>query len=191
MVVLALAVLGALLAASPAAAGSKCAKQVIADWYDNGRVDRIYPLHCYREAIKTLPVDVRDYSSAREDIERALQYATRDEPDPGDSGGGTTTAGSAGGGSTTPAETGSGSDAATTAPITTTGPKPGTPPRTGPRIDTGSQTEAGGAVDTSGPSSVPIPLIILGGLALLLLAAGSAGYIARRLHGRGGGAPPA
>ena len=37
------------------------------------------------------------------------------------------------------------------------------------------------------PSSVPLPLIILGALGLLLLAAGSAGYLKRRF---GGGDPP-
>ena len=41
----------------------------------------------------------------------------------------------------------------------------------------GTRTDASGAVDTSGPSSVPLPLLILGGLALLLLAAGGVGYL--------------
>jgi uncharacterized protein involved in exopolysaccharide biosynthesis len=51
--------------------------------------------------------------------------------------------------------------------------------------------------DTSGPSSVPVPLLVLGGLAVLLLAAGSAGYLRRRMNGDDDGdgslppAPPA
>ena len=47
--------------------------------------------------------------------------------------------------------------------------------------------------DTSGPSSVPVPLLVLGGLAVLLLAAGSAGYLRRRMGGDddGDGTPPA
>jgi hypothetical protein len=32
---------------------------------------------------------------------------------------------------------------------------------------------------------VPVPLLVLGGLALLLVAAGAAGLIAKRRHGRG------
>ena len=36
------------------------------------------------------------------------------------------------------------------------------------------------AVDTSGPSSVPVPLLVLGGLSLALLAAGGLGYVSRR-----------
>jgi hypothetical protein len=35
-------------------------------------------------------------------------------------------------------------------------------------------------VDTSGPSSVPIPLVVLGGMSLALLAAGALGYASRR-----------
>ena len=35
-------------------------------------------------------------------------------------------------------------------------------------------------VNTSSPSSVPIPLLVLGGMSLLLLAAGSLGYLSRR-----------
>jgi len=35
-------------------------------------------------------------------------------------------------------------------------------------------------VDTSGPSSVPIPLLVLGGMSLALLAAGGLGYLSRR-----------
>ena len=43
-----------------------------------------------------------------------------------------------------------------------------------------------GAVDAASDSasSVPIPLLILAGLALLLIAAGSAGYVFRRLQAR-------
>jgi len=33
--------------------------------------------------------------------------------------------------------------------------------------------------------SVPIPLLVLGGLALLLIAAGAAGVVAKRLQSRG------
>ena len=74
---------GLLFAVSTAAAAESCGKQVINDWYGDGRVDKIYPLHCYEDAIDALPVDVRDYSSAKEDIERALQFAVRNQPDPG------------------------------------------------------------------------------------------------------------
>jgi hypothetical protein len=71
--VLALAA-GVLLLALPGTAAAKtpCWKQVLNDW-SNGRPIKVYPLHCYRDAIKNLPEDLRDYSSAADDIQAALQ----------------------------------------------------------------------------------------------------------------------
>ena len=150
-VVVALAALVATAAPAAAAQTPSCAEQVVADWYDNGRVDYLYPLHCYREAIKSLPPDVKDYSSAKEEIERALQDAANRPP--------------------------------VTKPTRLTGTSTNPEETTGDDT-TGGQTVAGGSndngPDTAGPSSVPIPLIVLGGLSVLLLAAGSAGYLARR-----------
>ena len=46
---LALAMIAALAAAPTASAKTKpCADEVVADWYGDGRVDPIYPRHCYR-----------------------------------------------------------------------------------------------------------------------------------------------
>jgi hypothetical protein len=164
-----------LVGPTPATAASKsCADQVVADWYGDGRVDKIFPLHCYQEAIRSLPVDVLDYSNAKEDILRALQFARQNKPDPGPSGGEPTTGTTA---TTGPDDPGS-----------TTPGGPGDPHDPGDPGDGG--TVASGAVDTSGPSSIPIPLFILGGLALLLLAAGGAGYLSRRAQARREGGPP-
>jgi len=55
-----------------AAAATPCWKKVLNDW-SNGRAIGTYPLHCYRDAIRNLPEDLRDYSSAADDIEAALQ----------------------------------------------------------------------------------------------------------------------
>ena len=52
-----------------------CAKQVIEDWYSDGRVNKLYPLACYAAAIDLVPV--RDFSPPRQDIERALEFARR------------------------------------------------------------------------------------------------------------------
>jgi hypothetical protein len=57
---------------SQPAAGKACARTLLADWAD-GRIDRTYPLSCYREALKTLPTDLEVYSSAPEDIASALR----------------------------------------------------------------------------------------------------------------------
>ena len=76
-------VAASLTAALPAAASSTdaCAQRVIRDWYDGGRVDGVYPLRCYRAAIRALPEDVLQYSDARIEIERALAYAARGDRD--------------------------------------------------------------------------------------------------------------
>lgn len=158
--------LGALAGPGVAFAARDCGDDVVGDWYDNGRVDKIYPLHCYDDAIDGLPVDVVDYSSAKEDIQRALQLAIRGklvpkkdtrDPTPGGA-----VPGSSGGG-------------------TGTGPTPG---------DDGSGNSGGvfndvlGKAGSDDASSVPIPLLVLGSIALLLVLAGSAGYVVRRVQAR-------
>jgi hypothetical protein len=168
----ALVLLAALTITGPASAAKSCGKKVVDDWYADGRVDGTYPAHCYDDAIEILPRDVRDYSSAAEDIGRALQNRLRGlpappattDPTPGDNDG----PGSSPKPSTEPTETNE------TPPGTSTD-KPGDP-------DGG--LEAGGDVDTASADSVPVPLLVLGGLALLLVAAGSVGYLTRRLQAR-------
>jgi hypothetical protein len=55
-----------------AGASQTCASRLLADWED-GRIDQIYPVSCYRQALAELPEDVRVYSTAQADITRALQ----------------------------------------------------------------------------------------------------------------------
>ena len=43
-----------------------------------------------------------------------------------------------------------------------------------------ADSEATPDINTSGASSVPIPLVVLGGMSLALLAAGGLGYLSRR-----------
>ena len=72
---LALSLVVALGPASPAGAATPCGKKVLGDWFDNGRIDRLYPLNCYEEAIDAIPPDIRDYADAQDVITRALQAA--------------------------------------------------------------------------------------------------------------------
>ncbi len=166
------------LLADPVVAAKPCERQVIDDWYDNGRVDQIYKAQCYRDAVKSLPTDVIDYSSAKDDILRALSFALRGESDPGK--GGST-------GTTPTTSTPTTATPTSTTPATTPKPKPS---ETTPATETTGEVteEALPAADTSSSSSVPIPLLVLGGLAVLLFAAGAAGYLTRRFRG---GEPPA
>jgi len=171
------------LAEAPAASGAKsCAEKVVADWYGDGRVDAIFPIPCYRAAIRSLPPDVLDYSRAEEDILRALSYRKQNKPDPGPTGGAQPSDGDppvTSGGETTPTD-----------PIDPGDPGGPGQPGAGGEDDPPSGGEAAESVDTSGPSSLPIPLLVLGALALLLLAAGGVGYLSRRAQARRGGGPP-
>ncbi len=148
-----------------------CAEAIRNDWYGDGQIDKQYELHCYKEAIHGLPVDVKDYQHASEDILRALAYRKKGKPDPG----------SVGNDAPEPNQP---SSAPSPSPSQPEGPQDETDE---PATTDGTQTEAAGPgdeLDTSGPSSIPIPLLVLGGLALLLLAAGGAGYANRRLQTR-------
>ena len=164
IVVLAAGVLMALAVTGPAgAATTPCGKKVLNDWWDNGRVDRLYPLHCYEEAIDGIPQDIRDYSDAEQVISRALQAAVGGKL--------------AKGGNDPSPDNGTRDPQA---PVE--GGASGDPPADG----TGG-SEAAPEVE-GGTSSVPIPLIVLGGMSLALLAAGGLGYLSRRRQAADGSA---
>jgi hypothetical protein len=55
-----------------------CGEAVLTDWAD-GRIDRTYPEPCYEAAIDVMPEDLRAYTTAKDDIARAL-YSHRDDP---------------------------------------------------------------------------------------------------------------
>ena len=145
---------------APAMAKEKtCAEQIVDDWYGNQRVDKLYPIHCYRQAIDGLPLDIKDYSDAQDAILRALAYRQAGLHDPG----------AGAGGAVKPIAYRHTSDVLIALPP--------------------NQNASDASANTAGPSSVPIPLIVLAGLAGLLLIAGGAGYVARRVQSRRGGPP--
>jgi hypothetical protein len=161
---------GAAVHAPRASAATPCWKLLLTDWYD-GRIDNVYPIHCYTDALKHLPTDVQEYSSAHDDILRALQNAraelrkegktvTPNTPVPANNGG-------------NPKKKKAVAPTGTTTTSTTTTSEPGK--QTSNLVD---------ETNPSSPFSVPLPLLILGGLALLLVAAGAAGLIAKRYQNR-------
>lgn len=161
----------ALIAAGPAMAKEPCWRTLIDDWYD-GRIDNVYPVSCYRDALENQPVEIAQYSSLEDDINRALALVIA-----GKSNGSGGKGGSGSNGDTSGAGTFYG------------GPKAD---RGGAGVTASDGRDAGGgpvgrAISSIGPGSadsVPVPLIVLGALAILLLALGSAGFIARRLQTR-------
>jgi hypothetical protein len=170
----ALAVAAALVRPAGASAASPCWKILLNDWYD-GRIDHTYPIHCYRDALKHLPADAQTYSSAHDDIERALQSAIAAQHTKGQSADPDTPVPPSGTKATTTTATdtaaGNGAD---TVPTTS---EPGRQPPEGlpAAVDT---------LNSSDSTSIPVPLLVLGGLALLLLAAGGAGLVVKRMQAR-------
>src|SRR5918999_2892873 len=61
----------ALAMCAPAAATTSCVDRLLSDWRD-GRIDRTYSVSCYRDTLATLPEDILTYSTAPDDITRAL-----------------------------------------------------------------------------------------------------------------------
>ena len=74
LAVVALLAAGASQAAAKKSSGTPCWKLVVNDWFDNGRIDGTYPIPCYTQAIQHIPEDALVYSSAPNDIRRAIQY---------------------------------------------------------------------------------------------------------------------
>jgi hypothetical protein len=177
--VAALAALALSVSAAPASArkGPACWAAVINDWYDNGRMDHDYPVACYQQALQHLPPDVREYADAQDVIGRALTLAIARQGKNKQSGGQTDTTkrnvGPVGSSSGSSGSGGSGGSGSPTAPTSENG--------------SGGKSLFAKAFDRLGPgnaNSIPIPLIVLGSLALLLLAAGAAGMVARKLQER-------
>lgn len=182
--IVAAALLGGSARPVAASAAPHCWQTLLTDWYD-GRIDHTYPLHCYTDALKHLPPDVRTYSSAHDDIERALQNAKAKLRKAGEAvgpntrippSGGSSTRGSRGG-TTTKSTGGKTTTSSSTGILTTSKPLPG-------RRTKGGLTKLADKLNPSSPSSLPLPLLVLGALAILLVAAGGAGLLAKRLQGR-------
>jgi hypothetical protein len=155
-----------LVTASQAGAGAleDCGQRVIRDWYSGGRVDRVYPLPCYREAIRALPDDVMQYTNAGAAIERALESARH--------------------GKTTKAERitdAAQAETADPAPSAALARRP-TPPgdRVAARPANDPARLAAGPAHATHEPGLPYPLIALAALSAVLLVSGVAAGLARR-----------
>jgi hypothetical protein len=164
--ILAFATLAA-FAPSTVGAAVPCRDRIYNDWYRDGKIATTYPLRCYRDALKNVPTDAKEYSSLADDIRSALQGALA----------------RAKGQTKVPDQVGTGGAAAS--PRHESSSKPSAPhdPAPGGReqVDTTlpTSTIAAEATSSSG-SGVPVPLLVLAALALLLTAVGGVGVIAKR-----------
>jgi hypothetical protein len=143
------------------AQASKCSSALIKDWYVDGRIDQTYAVHCYREALKDIPEDQIVYGTLREDLTRALQATIRKHD-----------------GSVTP-----------DTPVLGAG-------GNGPGAGSNGKDEnffrwLARAIGPDTANSIPVPLLVLGGLALALIAAAAVSFFARRYQARRAQPPPA
>lgn len=156
------AVLAGLVLPSIASAAVPCRNRVYNDWYHDGRIGSTYPVACYRDALRHMRADAAIYSSLSTDIRAAMFAAINRQH-----------------GKTVPAQVGRGfkaiRPAGGKAELVAVG-------HSVPR-DPAQAGGAGGSIaDTA--SSAPLPILVLGGLALALAGAGAIGAGVRHARRR-------
>ena len=154
---------GILATASPAlAAKPPCWKQVVNDWSQDGSIDGAYSAKCIEEALDKVPEDIRAYSDFEEQAKAARLAAGRALQSSG---------GSGGSGDSTDEESDDEDEGAVVKPRE---------PDTGPKDETLIQSALG--TNGNNADSVPLPLLILLGIAGALITAGAVGFGARKLR---------
>ena len=149
--------LAVVLPGTASAAGTPCRNKIFNDWYPDGKIASTYPIACYRDALKHMPPDAAVYSSLGDDVRSAMRAAMRRSQ-----------------GLSAPLQVGHGAKAigasdvkGALASINT--PAPHDPASTG-------------VVATA--SNAPLPILVLGGIALALAAAGAIGVAVRHARAR-------
>ena len=164
---IALAVLAAsFFVPATAQAAVPCRDRIYNDWYKDGKIASTYPIACYRDALKHVPADARTYSSLADDIRAAQQGALERRN----------------GQKNVPAQIGKGGTGAVS-PATATIPKGSrhdqTPGNQGVTDTTAAGTASG---SSSGGNGIPLPILVLGGIAIALVAIGAIGTGVRRFR---------
>jgi hypothetical protein len=152
----ALAATAALAFGAGSASAQSCGHAVINDWYVDGTIDGQYPAHCYREALGRVTDQMRIYSDLPEQLDRGLRAALERQATQGVKGVSTEKT------STTPTRHISSSSDKATGPI----------------------QRVLGELGPARADSIPVPLMILAGFALLLIAAGAVSAAVRRLSAK-------
>jgi hypothetical protein len=152
--------------AAPAAtttATNTCWQEVVNDWlHHNGQIKNTYAVPCYTQALQHLNAyaDIKGYSNIIDDIHRALLAAIHQ-----DRGGGPPTSGPSS--SNGPSNNGPGNTSTGTA-----------------SHDRGWVQSIANRLGPGNANSIPLPLVVLGALALLLLLAAIGTWLARRIQTR-------
>jgi hypothetical protein len=145
-----LALLASFVVAVPATAraATPCRNKIFNDWYADGKIASTYSHACYVDALHHIPADAREYSNLSDDITAAMRAGVRRAE-----------------GKPVPKQIGHGFKTNNVLAVATT-------KSHDPAL--GEKTASGGGI-VSSASSAPVPLLVLGGLALVLVAAGAIG----------------
>jgi hypothetical protein len=162
VVAIVLALTVAATTVSAADAKTPCRNLIYNDWYQDGQIASTYPISCYRDALRHLGTGDQVYTSLEDDIRAAMQAALARQH-------GKKVADQVGHKFATPV-------------LVESHVKDEHPDPTDPVTSSKSRklTSAPVEVASQSKSGVPAPLLVLGGLALVLLAAGGVGTYVRR-----------
>jgi hypothetical protein len=160
---LVLALVFAATTVSAADARTPCRNLIYNDWYQDGQIASSYPISCYRDALRHLGTGDQVYTSLEDDIRAAMQAALARQH-------GKKVADQIGHKFTTPVLVDSHQQ-----PM-----KDEHPDSTDPSTPNERNLASASVASASHGGGVPTPLLVLGGLALVLLAAGAAGTAVRR-----------
>jgi hypothetical protein len=139
-----------------AGATSGCGAAVLKDWSD-GKLNRTYSIRCYQAALNRMPEDMRSYTTAPDDIQRALLAQVR--------------AGRVHH-ARSPAEARPAQAAR----------RPASAPANSANRRSDREALPAAGLEPAGSPSLPLPLLALVTIGLVLLTAGSAGVAARKLR---------
>ena len=156
-------------------ASAPCRDRIYNEWYRSGKIASTYPLACYRDALRHVPSDAAIYSSLKDDIQSALQAAVDRAH-----------------GKKVPAEVGHGLPPASSSDVKNASlvkTAKGAKHAKGSKGSKASKTVTDGdanppkplvaaavaSTTSGGGGGLPVPILVLGGVALLLAAVGAVG----------------
>ena len=148
-------------AAAPAQAAKPCWERVLDEWSETGKIEGDYSAACIAAAKRHVPEDIRTYTDIMDKLDSYRQSATAGR---------------------TLQQVGSAESGPQSG--TGTGTRRGKEPE--PSVngkDEGPISSVLGS-GTTDASSIPLPLMVLAGLALALMAAGGVGFAHRKLAAR-------
>jgi hypothetical protein len=157
---LAVSLLAGLTLPATVGAAVPCRDRIFNDWYHDGRIASSYPTSCYRDALRHIPADAKIYSSLSTDIRSAMLASIARQH-----------------GKPAPKEVGHGlgvvGQGAVSGRLVSLGNAKQNTPTQGLGSTQSVTTSSGPVADSA--SGTPLPILVLGGLALVLAAAGAIG----------------